>query len=110
MDVVRENKTLKQAIGDRDRELVTLGDKLNGIKDQLEKKAKIDEKCRSLERQLKGEIEKSKILRVLAHIMLVRCGALTNATGAKVSGSFDYTFGMLELEEGFWDRVCSNSL
>jgi centrosomal protein CEP290 len=54
MDVVKESKMLKQALADRDREIVTLTDKLNGLKEQMEKKAKIDEKCRSLERQLKG--------------------------------------------------------
>lgn len=48
MDVVRENKTLKQALADRDREIVTQADKLNAARDQVEKKAKSDEKCRSL--------------------------------------------------------------
>ena len=71
MDVVRENKTLKQALADRDRQIVTLGDKLNSYKDQVEKKAKIDEKCRSLERQLKGEIEKTKTLQVLIFVVCV---------------------------------------
>jgi DNA repair exonuclease SbcCD ATPase subunit len=35
MDMVRENKNFKQALADRDREIVTLGDKLNGLRDQV---------------------------------------------------------------------------
>jgi len=54
MDIVKECKMLKQALADRDREIVTLTDKLNGLKEQMDKKAKINEKCLSLERQLKG--------------------------------------------------------
>ena len=62
MDMVRENKTFKQALADRDREIVTLGDKLNGLKDQVDKKAKIDEKCRSLERQMHAADDQIKNL------------------------------------------------
>jgi chromosome segregation ATPase len=60
--MVRENKTFKQALADRDREIVTLGDKLNGLKDQVDKKAKIDEKCRSLERQMHAADDQIKNL------------------------------------------------
>ena len=64
MDVVRENKTLKLALQERDQEMVKQIDKLNLLKDQVEKKAMIDERCRSLERQLKHEIENAKMLQV----------------------------------------------
>jgi len=62
MDVVKEVKMLKQILADRDREIVTLGDKLNSQKDQMDKKSKKDEECRSLQRQLKGEMERTRTL------------------------------------------------
>uniref|UniRef100_A0A7S0I2Y2 C2 domain-containing protein n=1 Tax=Hanusia phi TaxID=3032 RepID=A0A7S0I2Y2_9CRYP len=62
MDSVREAKSLKLAIAERDKEITTLNEKLLSMKDQVEKKAKLDEKVRSLERQLKAEQDTSKDL------------------------------------------------
>ncbi|KAJ1484060.1 hypothetical protein T484DRAFT_1894999 [Baffinella frigidus] len=62
MDMVRENKTLKSALADRDRELVALNDKLSSMRDQVEKKGKVDEKLRARERELKLETERANQL------------------------------------------------
>jgi len=42
-------------LAERDKEISSLNERLLNMKDQVEKKAKLDEKVRSLERQLKGQ-------------------------------------------------------
>lgn len=41
MDVVREAKNLKAALGDRDREIAGLSEKLSGLKEAADRKAKV---------------------------------------------------------------------
>lgn len=46
MDVVREAKNLKAAVGERDREIASLSEKLASLKEASDRKAKVDEKNR----------------------------------------------------------------
>jgi len=63
MDAVREVKTLKGALADRDREILTLNDKLVTLREQADKKQQVDEKSRLLKNKLEQEKEEVVKLR-----------------------------------------------
>jgi len=46
MDLVKETKALKLAMGDKEREIALLNEKLSSLKEAADKKSKVDEKVR----------------------------------------------------------------
>eukprot|EP00961_Rhodomonas_salina_P269336 3638901-Rhodomonas_salina.1 len=55
MDTLRELKTVRAALSDRDRELKTLGEKVGQLKGEAAKKGAVDEENRKLKRQFNDE-------------------------------------------------------
>lgn len=59
MAIVRENKACKATLAERERELAALHEKVARLKEQAEKRSKAEERCYSLERQLREEADRA---------------------------------------------------
>jgi hypothetical protein len=59
MAVVRENKACKATLAEKERELAALHEKVARLKEQAEKRSKAEERCYSLERQLREESDRA---------------------------------------------------
>ena len=59
MALVRENKAVKATLAERERELAALHEKVARLKEQADKRSKAEERCHSLERQLREEADRA---------------------------------------------------